>query len=246
MRDRLASARPRAYQILAAINAVHTDASDLRDTDWSQIVALYDQLIRLDTSPIVRLNRAIAVAELDGPEVALAEIDRLPLAEYHAFHATRAHLLRRLGRDEASGRRTTGRSAWPATPRRLPSDPSPRRVGRDVTGQTPDGRGRGAAGPGTPGRGRCAEGIVDGRSEPLDLVAVGPACARVPRVGSWRTRPGRPRCPSGPADSPLRLEGRGHQHGARTTGFSTHLKEFVHVTRPCPQLRRFAGRVQHR
>ena len=59
-------------------------------------------MIRLDASPIVRLNRAIAVAELDGPEVALAEIDPLPLADYHAFHATRAHLLRRLGRDEAS------------------------------------------------------------------------------------------------------------------------------------------------
>src|SRR5262249_53254135 len=64
----------------------------------SQVVALYDQLVRLDPSPIVRLNRAIAVAELDGPEVALAEVDRLPLEGYHAFHATRAELLRRLGR----------------------------------------------------------------------------------------------------------------------------------------------------
>lgn len=94
--------RPGRYQILAAINAVHTSVRDARDTDWSQIVALYDQMIRVDASPIVRLNRAIAVAELDGPEVALAEIDRLSLDGYHAFHATRADLLRRLGRSGES------------------------------------------------------------------------------------------------------------------------------------------------
>jgi RNA polymerase sigma-70 factor (ECF subfamily) len=99
VRARLASGQaPGRYQILAAINAVHTDARDIRDTDWSQVVALYDQLLRLDPSPIVRLNRAIAVAELDGPQVALAEVDSLPLEGYHAFHATRADLLRRLGR----------------------------------------------------------------------------------------------------------------------------------------------------
>ena len=68
------------------------------DTDWSQVVALYDQLVRLDPSPIVRLNRAIALAELDGPQVALAEVDGLPLQGYHSFHAARADLLRRLGR----------------------------------------------------------------------------------------------------------------------------------------------------
>ncbi|WP_091043528.1 RNA polymerase sigma factor [Nocardioides sp. YR527] len=97
--------RPGRYQILAAINAVHTSVRDARDTDWSQIVALYDQMIRVDGSPIVRLNRAIAVAELDGPEVALAEIDRhlgSSLDDYHAFHATRADLLRRLGRSGES------------------------------------------------------------------------------------------------------------------------------------------------
>ena len=99
VRARLASGQaPGRYQILAAINAVHTDARDVRDTDWSQIVALYDQLLYLDPSPIVRLNRAIAVAELDGPQVALAEVDGLPLEDYHAFYATRAELLRRLGR----------------------------------------------------------------------------------------------------------------------------------------------------
>jgi RNA polymerase sigma-70 factor (ECF subfamily) len=90
--------RPGRYQILAAINAVHTSATDVRDTDWSQIVALYDQLAGIDPSPIVALNRAIALAELDGPEVALALVDRLRLDGYHAFHATRADLLRRLGR----------------------------------------------------------------------------------------------------------------------------------------------------
>jgi RNA polymerase sigma-70 factor, ECF subfamily len=108
VRERLAASAagvaPGRYQILAAINAVHTSARDMRDTDWSQIVALYDQLIRVDPSPIVALNRAIAVAELDGPEVALAAVDRLEnkLAGYHAYHATRADLLRRLGRSQQS------------------------------------------------------------------------------------------------------------------------------------------------
>ncbi|MCU7728719.1 RNA polymerase sigma factor [Actinoplanes sp. KI2] len=91
---------PGRYQILAAINAVHTSAPDVRYTDWSQVVALYDQLTRLDPSPIVRLNRAIALAELDGPSVALAEVDGLPLDGYHAFHVARAELLRRLGRSD--------------------------------------------------------------------------------------------------------------------------------------------------
>jgi RNA polymerase sigma-70 factor (ECF subfamily) len=105
VRERLAAGiAPGRYQILAAINAVHTSARDIRDTDWSQIVALYDQLVRLDRSPIVALNRAVAVAELDGPEVALAAVDRLAenLAGYHAYHATRADLLRRLGRSQQS------------------------------------------------------------------------------------------------------------------------------------------------
>ncbi|MFC7384788.1 RNA polymerase sigma factor [Sphaerisporangium rhizosphaerae] len=108
VRERLAAAAagaaPGRYQILAAINAVHTSARDIRDTDWSQVLALYDQLVRLDPSPIIALNRAIAVAELDGPEVALAIVDRLAeaLAGYHAYHATRADLLRRLGRSRHS------------------------------------------------------------------------------------------------------------------------------------------------
>jgi RNA polymerase sigma-70 factor, ECF subfamily len=105
VRERLAAGvAPGRYQILAAINAVHTSARDVRDTDWSQVVALYDQLVRLDRSPIIALNRAIAVAELDGPEVALAAVDRLEdrLAGYYLYHATRADLLRRLGRSQES------------------------------------------------------------------------------------------------------------------------------------------------
>lgn len=95
---------PGRYQILAAINAVHTSARDVRDTDWSQIVALYDQLVRLDPSPIVTLNGAVAIAELDGPDVALAIADRLQgeLVDYHAYFAARADILRRLGRIEES------------------------------------------------------------------------------------------------------------------------------------------------
>ncbi len=89
---------PGRYQILAAINAVHTDAPTAAATDWAQIATLYEQLYAVDPSPIVQLNRAIAVAELDGPEVGLAMVDKLPLTTYHAWHATRADLLRRLGR----------------------------------------------------------------------------------------------------------------------------------------------------
>ncbi|RNL78863.1 RNA polymerase sigma factor [Nocardioides marmorisolisilvae] len=98
----LTANRPGPFQIQAAINAVHTDALDASMTDWSQIVKLYDQLVILTPSPIVELNRAVAVAELDGPEVALAIVDRLELTGYHPFHVTRAELLRRLDRtDEA-------------------------------------------------------------------------------------------------------------------------------------------------
>ena len=105
VRERLAAGiAPGRYQILAAINAVHTSARDVRDTDWSQIVALYDQLVRLDPSPIVALNRAVAVGEVEGPKVALAAVDRLAdkLAGYHSYHAARADLLRRLGCGEQS------------------------------------------------------------------------------------------------------------------------------------------------
>jgi len=100
VRECLALDRPGRYQVLAAINAVHTDAPSVADTDWAQIVALYDQLVALDPNPVVALNRAVAVAELDGPDVALALVDHLPLTGYHAWHVARADLLRRTGRTQ--------------------------------------------------------------------------------------------------------------------------------------------------
>jgi RNA polymerase sigma-70 factor (ECF subfamily) len=93
--------QPGPFQIQAAIAAVHSDAASAAETDWTQIVALYDQLTAIAPSPVVALNRAVAVAELDGPDVALALVDRLgsDLDGYHLHHAIRADLLRRLGRD---------------------------------------------------------------------------------------------------------------------------------------------------
>lgn len=92
--------RPGRYQILSAINAVHVSARRPRDTDWLRIVALYGELERVDPSPVVTLNKAIAVSEFDSPEVALAMIEGLEpaLHGHHSFHATRAELLRRVGR----------------------------------------------------------------------------------------------------------------------------------------------------
>lgn len=91
--------RPGPYQIQAAVNAVHSDAPTAAATDWGQILTLYDQLMALAPSPVVALNRAVAVAETEGPERALALVEELDLEGYHAFHAVRAELLRRLGRD---------------------------------------------------------------------------------------------------------------------------------------------------
>ncbi len=90
--------QPGAYQLQAAINAVHADAATVEQTDWSQIVALYDQLLALAPTPVVALNRAIAVGEVHGAAVALGLLDRLDLDTYYPFHATKADLLRRLGR----------------------------------------------------------------------------------------------------------------------------------------------------
>jgi len=90
--------QPGPYQIQAAINAVHSDAPDAAATDWWQILCLYDQLLLLAPSPIVALNRAVAVAEVEGPAAALTLVDGLDLGGYHLFHAIRADLLRRLGR----------------------------------------------------------------------------------------------------------------------------------------------------
>jgi RNA polymerase sigma-70 factor (ECF subfamily) len=91
--------QPGTYQLQAAVNAVHSDAPDAAATDWRQILALYDQLLAFAPSPVVALNRAVAVAEVEGPESALALVDELELDGYHLFDAIRADLLRRLGRD---------------------------------------------------------------------------------------------------------------------------------------------------
>ncbi|MGH2554290.1 MAG: RNA polymerase sigma factor [Actinomycetota bacterium] len=91
--------QPGAYQLQAAINAVHADAPTVEQTDWSQIVALYDQLLAVAPTPVVALNRAIAIGEVQGPAAALALVDELDLDNYHPFHATRADLFRRLGRN---------------------------------------------------------------------------------------------------------------------------------------------------
>jgi RNA polymerase sigma-70 factor (ECF subfamily) len=90
--------QPGPYQIQAAIGAVHADASTFEKTDWAQIVALYDQLLAVAPTPVVALNRAVAIGELDGPSAALALVEELELETYYPFHATRADLLRRLGR----------------------------------------------------------------------------------------------------------------------------------------------------
>jgi RNA polymerase sigma-70 factor (ECF subfamily) len=89
---------PGPYQIQAAINAVHSDAATASDTDWNQILALYDQLMSIAPTPIVALNRAVAVAEVVGPGAALGLVEELSLDRHHIYHAIRADLLRRLGR----------------------------------------------------------------------------------------------------------------------------------------------------
>jgi len=98
VRQCLRRGRPGPYQIQAAINAVHSDAPIAAATDWNQILALYDQWLAVAPSPVVALNRAVAVAEVDGPAAALALVDELDLDRYYLFHAIRADLLRRLGR----------------------------------------------------------------------------------------------------------------------------------------------------
>jgi len=108
--------RPGPYQIQAAINAVHSDAATAADTDWRQILALYDQLMAVAPTPVVALNRLVALAEVAGPGPALDLADQLGLDGYYLFHSTRADLLRRLGRradaaaayDAALARATNG------------------------------------------------------------------------------------------------------------------------------------------
>jgi RNA polymerase sigma-70 factor (ECF subfamily) len=111
--------RPGPYQLQAAINAVHADAESVRSTDWPQILTLYDQLLALAPTPVVALNRAIAVAEVHGPQAALDLVERLNLPGYHAFHATRADLLRRLGRlDHAAAAYHAAATLAPSTAER--------------------------------------------------------------------------------------------------------------------------------
>jgi RNA polymerase sigma-70 factor (ECF subfamily) len=107
-RHRLDGSGVGPYQLQAAINAVHSDAVDAAHTDWRQILALYDQWMALAPSPVVALNRAVAVAEVEGAPQALLLIEELPLTGYHLFHAVRADLLLR------AGRRTEAAAAWRA------------------------------------------------------------------------------------------------------------------------------------
>ena len=104
VRGCLRRGRPGPYQIQAAINAVHSDAASATETDWPQILLLYDQLMSVAPSPVVALNRAVAVGEVEGPDAALTLVDGLDLDRYHLFHAIRADLLRRLGRDAEASR----------------------------------------------------------------------------------------------------------------------------------------------
>ena len=99
VRECVRAGRPGPYQIQAAINAVHSAAPAAASTDWAAILRLYDQLLVVTPTPVVALNRAVAVAEVSGPEAALTLVDGLELPRYYLWHAIRADLLRRLGRE---------------------------------------------------------------------------------------------------------------------------------------------------
>ncbi|RZT20693.1 RNA polymerase ECF family sigma subunit [Kribbella sp. VKM Ac-2569] len=111
---------PGPYQLQAAINAVHADAATPDDTDWRQILQLYDHLLTLDPTPVVALNRAVAVAEVEGPAAALALVDALPLDTYYLFHAIRADLLTRLNRTPEA--RAAYKAALDRTPNQAEQD----------------------------------------------------------------------------------------------------------------------------
>jgi RNA polymerase sigma-70 factor (ECF subfamily) len=100
VRECLRRNQPGPYQVQAAINAVHSDAAAAAETDWRQIVQLYDQLLKVAPMAVVALNRAVAVAEVEGAQVALALVDAIELDDYYLFHAIRADLLSRVGRDD--------------------------------------------------------------------------------------------------------------------------------------------------
>ena len=106
------------YQLEAAIAAVHCEAPSWEATDFAQLLGLYSLLAAIDPSPVVRLNRAVVLAQVEGPAAALADVEQLEgaLERYHLFHATRAAFLRGLGRDEearAADRRALARTANP-------------------------------------------------------------------------------------------------------------------------------------
>jgi RNA polymerase sigma-70 factor (ECF subfamily) len=108
--------RPGPYQIQAAINAVHSSAGSLAETDWRQILALYDQLMIVAPSDVVALNRAVTLAEVSGPAAALTVVDELDLGSYYLFHATRGELLRRLGRSADAAAAYSAARALTANP----------------------------------------------------------------------------------------------------------------------------------
>ena len=109
--------QPGPYQLQAAISAVHSDAPTVADTDWRQVLALYDHLYALNPTPVVALNRAVALAELEGPAVAYLAVEELDLDGYHLFHATRAELLDPVG---TTRRRRGSRSSARRRSRRTP------------------------------------------------------------------------------------------------------------------------------
>jgi RNA polymerase sigma-70 factor (ECF subfamily) len=127
--------QPGPYQLQAAIGAVHAEAATAEETDWPQIVALYDQLLLLAPTPVVALNRAIAVGEVLGPAPALALVEELDLDNYYAFHATRADLLRRLGRNSEAA------TAYERAASMAPTDAERRflKLGRRVSRSSPHG-----------------------------------------------------------------------------------------------------------
>jgi RNA polymerase sigma-70 factor (ECF subfamily) len=125
--------RPGPYQLQAAIAACHAEAPSWADTDWRQIVVLYDLLLRLSPSPVVRLNRAVALRWVAGSDAALAEVEVLAgaLDGYHLFHAARAELLQELGRREEA--RTAELRALDLTANRAERALLERRLGRALS-----------------------------------------------------------------------------------------------------------------
>ena len=117
--------QPGPYQLQAAINAVHSDAASAEDTDWRQILQLYDQLLAVAPSPVVALNRAVAVAEVAGPAAALELVDQLDLDRYHLLHAIAPTCSAGSAARPPRSRRTTRRSRAPTTPPSAPSSPGP-------------------------------------------------------------------------------------------------------------------------